>query len=440
MKRLVLLAALAVLGMSQVAQAQTAPVKVDQVGIRKALAKSDADINDPKKGPKASTWITRGNQYFKAATAPTEGVYVLMPITDAVTQFGEASEVTRVKVGDNEYDKYSFPYFDAYVANNQIIAWNPKLVINPDAMTIAVEAYEKAYEIDNKTANRVADGLKNVANKNKEIGNSYFSLNKYEEAADAMALAYDAQIHPAVAYPDTLAAFNAGFLYAVSSKWDKGLKYLNEAKKYDYGSNGDLYYYMFHCYNGLGDKQAAKDILMEGLQKFPKNNEIVQGLIMVYSEDGQGGAEIIPIVEKAIENNPNDPYLYIGLGRIYDMIGDLDKSIEAFEKSSQMAPDDYSSFFNLGLLYIKKGDAMQQELDKVTFTNQADYKAESAKVTAAYAKALQPLEKSHELNPSDVQTVDLLKSVAFRLREDPEMKAKYEKYNALWQEMKGNQQ
>ena len=441
MKRLFLLAAAAVLGLAPaLAQTpQSAPFRVDQVAIRKALAKSDADINDPKKGPKAATWIARGNQYLRAATAPTDGLYMQMPFQDAVNQYGEA-EQSRVKVGQGEYDKFSFPFFDVYGNNGVIMFWNPKLVINPNAMQTAYDAFAKAYELDNKSAGRVQDGLKQVANRSKEVGNNFFYLGKHKEAADAIALAYDAQIHPAVAYADTMAAFNAGFLYAAANEWERGLKYLKEAQKYNYGSNGDLYYYLFHCYNGLGDMQAAKDVLMEGLQKYPKNNDIVQGLIMVYSDAGSSSREIVPIVENAIANDPNNAFLYIGLGRIYDMLDEPDKAIGAFEKSSQLAPDDYSSFFNLGLLHIKKGDAMQKELDKITFTNQADYKAEAAKVNAAYARALDPLEKAHELNPEDVQTVDLLKSVTFRLREDPAMKAKYEKYNARLQEMKASEE
>ena len=51
------MAAMALLVSATVAQAQ---MKVDEEGIKKKLAKSDADIQNPKKNAKPATWITRG--------------------------------------------------------------------------------------------------------------------------------------------------------------------------------------------------------------------------------------------------------------------------------------------------------------------------------------------------------------------------------------------
>ena len=45
---------------------------------------------------------------------------------------------------------------------------------------------------------------------------------------------------------------------------------------------GNIYYYLFHCYYGQKDADAAnvmkaKDVLLKGLEKFPKNSRILEG-------------------------------------------------------------------------------------------------------------------------------------------------------------------
>ena len=52
-------------------------------------------------------------------------------------------------------------------------------------------------------------------------------------------------------------------------------------------------------------------------------------------------------------------------------------------------------------------------------------------------EALPCFEKAHALKPDDVDTVDYMKSIAFRLRDEPGMMDKYNEYNALLKKLKG---
>lgn len=70
---------------------------------------------------------------------------------------------------------------------------------------------------------------------------------------------------------------------------------LNDALAAGYTDEaGDVYYYLFHSYYGQKDKDAAflikaKDALLAGIEKFPKNEKILDGLMQLYtSEEGVG--------------------------------------------------------------------------------------------------------------------------------------------------------
>lgn len=87
------------------------------------------------------------------------------------------------------------------------------------------------------------------------------------------------------------------------------------------------------------------------------NTKLVEGLLSVYAATGEDPNTIIPIVEEAIQKDPKNPELYAGLGRVYDKLGQADKSIEAFNHALSLAPEDFGTNFNIGLMLIKQGDA-----------------------------------------------------------------------------------
>lgn len=422
---------------SPLANAQT-KISVDKEALKKKVEKTDENIANPKKNTKASTWLDRGKTLYEVTQAPVKDLYVGMDELTLGLIYGKPKGSETVKMPDNsECVKVNYaPYFTGYMRDAKLIGWNNVMVIVPGSMEKAAEAYAKAYELDKGAAQKVAEGIKSVQNYySQEAGNSY-SVGDYKTSAQMFRKAFEASIHPAVNSADTSALFNSGFLATVAQDYDLGLKSLNEAKDYGFDSNGDVYYYIFHCYYGKKDNQKAMDILKDGVAKYPKNNKIVEGLLSIYAvTEGSDPTEIVPIVKKSIEGDPKNPELWGGLGRIYDKLNMLDESVEAFEKSVEFAPNDFSANFNLGLLYIKRGDAKNEELNTKNFSNHAEYNKALEEVNDYYLQAVAPLEKAYSANPSEPATVELLKNVCFRLRErDNSIMEKYTKYKAIFDE------
>ena len=73
---------------------------------------------------------------------------------------------------------------------------------------------------------------------------------------------------------------------------------------------------------------------------------------------------------------------------------------------------------------------------KLVATVQGTDEEQAKELDAAYEKAIEPLEKALAKKPQDAVTVELLKSVCFRLRDNsPEMMSKFEKYDAMFKSM-----
>ena len=409
-------------------------VSVDK--LKSAIAKSDAEIADAKKNTKAATWIKRGDAFLDADAKPVNGLFAGLEESMLKLTYGDAT-MENVVIGDVEYVVYTYEHFKAYVKGGKIEFYTPVTVIDPAALDKACDAYAKAWDLDKKSEKKVNTGLSNVRNKSIEDGSTYYTLKEYKKAADNFRRAYKASAHPSVNSIDTVSLFYAGFLGTIAGDYTPALDDLNKAIDLGYEAEGETYYYKFHCLYNLGDEKGALEVLKYAVALYPNNDSIIEGLLMLYSTGDEDPSNLIPMVLSAIEQNPTNSGLYLGLARVYDKLDQQDNAIEAARKAAELTPNDFFASYFEGLFTVKKGDAMDSELRNMTITSRTQYQQALAGVNEVYAQAVAPLEKAYSINPSELATVELLKNLTFRLRDDEAMNAKYEKYDALYKEMNG---
>ena len=393
MKRLFLFVAVAALGITGTAQAQEA--KFDEAAIIKKVEKLELDSQTPKRGARASSWIDLGNAYLEAGTVAATGLYRGLDQLTAQVLFPKPEEGTE-NVAGTEYVKWSYPYFDLYLKDGAVYFWKMKKTIVDNALEKAAAAYKKAYELEPKDAEaKVAEGFKKIADAYKQDADNLYVMREFDPTADAFAAAYDVQNQAPLNKIDTVCCFNAGYLYTLTGKFDKGVKYLNDAIANGYESNGEAYYYLYHCYRAQKDFEKAKEALVTGLGKYPKNNQILEQLIVLYSETGEDPNTIIPYIQQGIANDPNNAELWAGLGTIYDKLGNTPEALKAFGKALELAPDEFTNNFNYSLMLIRQADLKTEEFNKKSFTSREERDAAMKEVDQAYVDILAPLEKAH---------------------------------------------
>jgi len=110
-------------------------------------------------------------------------------------------------------------------------------------------------------------------------------------------------------------------------------------------------------YNVGGDHQAAAQEIGEALRINPNFAHGYMGLASVYFWLGDGPA-VLENANKAIRLSPNDPLMWLFLlyrGHGYELIGDLDRTIECFEQSSRFPRVFYWAFSKLAAAYYEVG-------------------------------------------------------------------------------------
>ena len=86
--------------------------------------------------------------------------------------------------------------------------------------------------------------------------------------------------------------------------------------------------------------------------------------------------------------------------------------------------------FNIAMEQIQKGDDLEKAMNGRNYKDAAEQKADQQKVNNYYKSAVGFLETAYQLDSKHKPTVQALSMIAFRLRDEAGMMAKYEKYKA----------
>ncbi|MBQ5396149.1 MAG: energy transducer TonB, partial [Alistipes sp.] len=99
-------------------------------------------------------------------------------------------------------------------------------------------------------------------------------------------------------------------------------------------------------------------------------------------------------------------------------------------QGSDTASSESLKAYNLAMAQIQKGDDLEKAMNSRNYTNAAEQKADQQKVNNCYRSAVGLLETAYQLDSKHKPTVQALSMIAFRLRDEAGMMAKYEKYKA----------
>ena len=457
MKRLILAVAAIALLAVPAAEAQ----KINKESILSNLSKQDANVADAKKAAKAATWIARGKAYFDALDAPTKDLPDNTPRNFFENAAGKPSETGSEVVNGTQYTTLIYPYFVAYEdANGTVVGWRQTREIKDGLFETALESYNKALELDPKQKDKIGQGMDQLYNYCIKCGNVGINVGDYKAAAQAFANAYEVQKSSVYEKADPVNLFFAGRLATVVGgqgdveMFKKGAEYLEQAVAEGYiDEDGSIYYFLFHCYYGQrGDKEQdadnyqayvtkSRDALLEGIAKYPKNDLILDGLLNLYTaEDGVGDPkDLVGMIDQALEISPDNIDLWYGRGRVYYKLNDFDECIKSFDNVIRLRPDDAQGFYLQGVFYMSKAEAELNAINDRHYTVQSEYDRDSDAAVAIYKEAIPYFERAIELNPNDLNSLELLKQIYFRFRDEDDNMSKYEQANARLEELRSQQ-
>ena len=216
--------------------------------------------------------------------------------------------------------------------------------------------------------NRVPEAVKilhDIIQKRKDFSDAYSDLSRIYESQglheDALAIMETGYRNNAENYRIIL---NYGVLMIKTGLLSKGIEFLQKAIGI-IETDPDAWTYLGIAYTVKSEFQKALEYFDKALTLDSSSALIHDNLgflhFSIYQKTGkiEDNAAALRNFQMAVDLDPRLASAYNGLGGAYKVVGQLEKAISAWEKSLEIHPDYGFPLYNLGVLYLQKGNKDQ---------------------------------------------------------------------------------
>ena len=197
--------------------------------------------------------------------------------------------------------------------------------------------------------------------------------------------------------------------------YEDALKSLDVAKEDNYNIL-DIYNAYAYVYEQTKDTTNLIATFKEGLKNFgsevnSKEYAFLARLINIYINQ-DNVPEAIALIEEALVDSPDDCEYMKLLGSLYYEQKNEEKAIEVLKKAIDTDPTYAAAYGELGRIFYNNAITISNEVSEIQ-DNNAYHKAREEKVKPAFLKAAPYFEKALELDPSETTYMYSLKNIYY---------------------------
>ncbi len=183
-------------------------------------------------------------------------------------------------------------------------------------------------------------------------------------------------------------------------------------------------------YLAMEDPKGALEAVRKAREQYPNDYNLLIDEANIYYSLGDN-VKFKEKLEEAVKINPTDPTLFYNIGVLTLEQKKPEESIKFFQKAIDLKPDYADAYNNIGAAILEKNIAIVEEMNK-NLNNFKKYDELRAKQLQVYKESLPYYEKAHELNKSNVSTMQTLMGIY----ENLEMDVKYKALKSLYDKTK----
>ena len=384
-------------------------------GLEKQLEKSDKDIANPKKNEKSKTWMIRGELMMDIFDVNIKYLRLGMAETEAKLYFGDTKEVKTSQEGASKIEEMSYPKIILIFKDGKLEKWKEINKIYDNPLPEAVKSFDQAVKLepelkDSKQMKEDKDRLKKLYT-TKAI--EQYTNADYKACLKSFEAVLNIDNQDNVSgETDTLIYYNAGLVAALAGLHQESIKYYELARKYNY-PKADLYANLKKEYFAIGDTAAGVKILDEGFKKFPSDQSVLVELIRYYLQSGKS-KEAMDYLKLAQQGDSTNVSFVFAEGTLYDKTEEKDKAIETYKKCIRMDSTFFNAYYNLGVLYYNAAAKMYDAANAIA--DNKEYEKAKKAADEELALSIPYMEKAHELDPKDINSLQTLKTIYYRLQ------------------------
>ncbi len=188
-----------------------------------------------------------------------------------------------------------------------------------------------------------------------------------------------------------------------------------------------IYAYGFNLAQEAGDDNALA-ILDKGSVKYPEDQEILFAKINYYIQK-EDYVQLTGMLEKAIQNSPDNPSVYSALGNVYMNLfqdeytanGDSEKangyyakSNEYYESALKLDDNMFDVIYSIGSLRYNKAVEISKAMADLPLSENKKFDMLKSQSEGLFNEALPYFKKAEAINPNDINTLIALKEIFAR--------------------------
>ncbi len=440
MKKLVTLVLIATAIISMHAQEGTTVVLLNYNTVKKKVEKSDAEIKDPKKSAKASTWMKRGELYQDVFMLGLEQLQEGMAPATAVLFYKDPISIDSETVDGSQRETYNYEHMTYTFVNGALEDWKRVDPISEDPLRVAKEAYMKTLELDSngKLEDKVKENLIELKNQLKRDGVNYYYSDNYDKALNSFEDVLEVNKHELFDGEfDTIMVQYSGIISREiagktenSELYEKSIDYYKQLAEAGFGGP-NTYLQIKLDYMALGDTLRALEVLKDAHAKYPDTVNVIANIADTYISLKQYD-EGIEFMDEVLANNTTIAEAYYWHGRLLinkEEVEYIDKAIVSYKKAGELDPTIYYVWYDLGYIYYLQGADFYERSNTEEHEATRDQLLELGK--EKYGESIPALEKAYELNTVNetvkFETLDLLQRIYYK----EQMMEQYERIKNL---------
>ena len=289
-----------------------------------------------------------------------------------------------------------------------------KTNLYPDQLFMAYDSYEKALELDSrkKIHSLIEMQYYGLANSFLKLGQRHYQKGEYTKAMKAFEHALLISKSPLVSVEtDTSLVYNTAMAAYESKNWEKAISYLSGLQEDGYSPNTALL--LQKAYEESGDSAAAEGVLIEGVERYNYDQEIVLELVDLLVGKSRD-EEAITLLNRAVEQAPENHLFPWTRGLLHLQEENYEEAIRDLNLAHGIQPSEALICFNLGIGYYNMGVEINEAARHIR--NNTEYQQARQDARNNFQQAVEWLEKAYESDPGHQPTISKLQQLYHRLQ------------------------
>ncbi len=271
-------------------------------------------------------------------------------------------------------------------------------------------------------ANLQGEGVYRLKNASLNKGSERYEADDMEQAFEFFSLAAD--LDP----KDTSTVFNAGYTANMIGNTEAAKKYFTHLLDIDEYNKLNAYYFLIQIASAEeNDPEEAYRLATEARELYPEDKGLAEFEIQLLLQLDKMDEAMVSI-EKALENDPDNPAIRLRYGYLKESSGDMEGALEEYKRTVEADPDFFEGNYYAGAIYLDKARNIITEVNNLS-DEEWEEKSDAmlAEADGLYEEALPYFTKASELQPDNTDIMQILFQIHTRLQNE----AKAEEYDQM---------